>query len=287
MKDPKAEHLKPSSSPSSPTSSDFEFIISLSPTSRKSSLLCPADDLFYKGQLLPLQPSHRLSMVRTLLSSSSTSSSSDTATASRDSTGSSTSSDLSLLAELDSSRPSSATQDDEFKKPPTLHPPKKSNYFSLSKFSSVFLRKDNVNSRPKRITTSAKEVIRKYVKKVKPLYEKFTPKQSKMASNDRSSTPRTDVFSCNGIIRYSDENCSQSFSGNLRYPQRRRCIVSCPSSMRSSPTHPSMLRGGGGGGGGVRYSNPSTSEELQSAIEGAITHCKNSMNEFKDKKEGE
>ncbi|RWR93758.1 putative membrane-associated kinase regulator 1 [Cinnamomum micranthum f. kanehirae] len=281
-----------SSSPPSPTSSssssDFEFIISLSPTSKKSSShLCPADELFYKGQLLPLHLSPRLTMVRTLLASSS--SSSDTATASRDSTASSNSSyDLSL----DSARPSSATDDDDFKKPTFHSSNKKSKYFSFSKLSSVFLRKDprtpleSSSSSSKKITSSAKEVIRKYVKKVKPLYEKFTPKQSKMAASSSSDRPlmvRNSPVDCNAPIRRygKRENCSHSFSGNLRYPKMRSCTVSCPSSMRSSPTHSGVLRGGRG-----VYASSSSMEELQSAIEGAITHCKRSMNEFNEKKVG-
>ncbi|KAF2284161.1 hypothetical protein GH714_019659 [Hevea brasiliensis] len=68
----------PSHSFSSSSSSEFEFTISLSPR-KSSTAICPADELFYKGQLLPLHLSPRISMVRTiLLASSSTSSSSDT-----------------------------------------------------------------------------------------------------------------------------------------------------------------------------------------------------------------
>ncbi|KAJ8622691.1 hypothetical protein MRB53_031220 [Persea americana] len=208
-------------------------------------------------------------MVRTLLASSS--SSSDTATASRDSTASSNSSyDLSL----DSARPSSATDDEDFKKPTFHSSNKKSKYFSFSKLSSVFLRKDprtpleNSSSSSKKITSSAKEVIRKYVKKVKPLYEKFTPKQSKMAASSSSDRPlmvRNSPADCNAPIRRygKRENCSNSFSGNLRYPRMRSCTVSCPSSMRSSPTHSGVLRGGRG-----VYASSSSMEELQSAIEG-------------------
>nr|DAD35488.1 TPA_asm: hypothetical protein HUJ06_006128 [Nelumbo nucifera] len=88
-----------------------------------SSNLCPADELFYKGQLLPLHLSPRLSMVRTLLlASSSSSCSNSTTTASRDSTygsngsSSSFSGDLVLFTECDSSRPSSVTEEDEFKR---------------------------------------------------------------------------------------------------------------------------------------------------------------------------
>ncbi|KAK4482883.1 hypothetical protein RD792_010056 [Penstemon davidsonii] len=82
---------------------------------------------------------------------------------------------------------------------------------------------------------------------------------------------------------------TQSFSGNLRYPTRRRsCISSCPSSMRSSPSHAKngfgftqMGRAGGTTSTIAHYSDTSSMEELQSAIQGAIAHCKNSMMQSK------
>ncbi|KAM3755176.1 hypothetical protein ACB098_02G020600 [Castanea mollissima] len=319
----------PSHSFSSSSSSDFEFTISLSPR-KSSTTLCPADELFYKGQLLPLHLSPRLSMVRTLLlASSSTSSSSDTTTtASRDSTGSSNdshssfNSDLLLLAECDSSRPSSVTEDDEFKR---LHNPnntqiKKPKYFSLSRFSSVF-KKDPKSTRDadnnvsgssvKRMSSTAKEVIRKYMKKVKPLYEKLSQKQQQQQQQQQqkmggggggggvvtTSSTAARTVSLSVAKEHSDKIStrkesvsgliSQSFSGNLRYPRRKSCVSSCPSSMRSSPSHSGVLsRTGFTGtsttgtsrvGGGMYNSDTSSMEELQSAIQGAIAHCKNSM----------
>ncbi|KAF8392452.1 hypothetical protein HHK36_022794 [Tetracentron sinense] len=253
----------PSHSFSSSSSSDFEFTISLSPLKSSSSTLSPADDLFYKGQLLPLHLSPRLSMVRTLLlASSSTSSSSDTTTTtttSRDSSDShsSFSTDLLLLTECDSSRPSSATQEeDEFKQT------KKPKYFSLARFSSV------------------KQVVRKYLKKVRPLYEKFAHKQTLvlcLSTKVERSVKDREISGSN-----NNGGFCYSFSGNLRYPQRISCVASCPSSMRSSPSHSGVLyRNGhviaGTAVGGMYYADKSSMEELQSAIQGAIAHCKNSM----------
>lgn len=335
----------PSHSFSSSSSSDFEFTISLSPR-KSSTTLCPADELFYKGQLLPLHLSPRISMVRTLLlASSSTSSSSDTTTtASRDSTGSSNestssfTSDMVLVGDCDSSRPSSVTEDDEFRRLNNNHPhfqndvhlssqinKKGSNkYFSLSRFSSVFKKenksRENENvpgSSVKRISVTAKEVIRKYFKKVKPLYEKLSQKQQqKMGGHVHSTLPTStainttvtlstklersmkdidDVISGKDARKESTATTgvfSHSFSGNLRYPRRRGCVSSCPSSMRSSPSHSGVLCKNGfmGGsaagptsriaasaGGGMCYGDASSMEELQSAIQGAIAHCKNSM----------
>ncbi|CAK7327012.1 unnamed protein product [Dovyalis caffra] len=335
----------PSHSFSSSSSSDFEFTISLSPR-KSSTALCPADELFYKGQLLPLHLSPRISMVRTLLlASSSTSSSSDTTTtASRDSTGSSNdstssfTSDLVLLGDCDSSRPSSATEDDEFRRLNSNHPlfqshvhlnsqinKKGSNkYFSLSRFSSVF-KKENKNrendnvagSSVKRISVTAKEVIRKYFKKVKPLYEKLSQKQQqKMGGHEHSILPTSTINNTSVTLSMKSERSmkdiyddvpgkdarkgsttstgvfSHSFSGNLRYPRRRSCVSSCPSSMRSSPSHSGVLCKNGfmgsagtrsrtAAGGGMYYGDESSMEELQSAIQGAIAHCKNSMTQNK------
>ncbi|XP_072960186.1 probable membrane-associated kinase regulator 1 [Typha angustifolia] len=330
----------PRDASSSSSSSDFEFTVSLSPSSKRlSSQLCPADELFYKGQLLPLQLSPRISMVRTLLlSSSSTSSSSDTATSSsrdsngstsssRDSNGSTSSSfsaDLLLLpTDSDSSRPSSVTEEEYSKLssfPSTAKRPKY--YFSsfATRFSSVFLHRGGSkkdSSAPLDLDAkkpnSAKEVIKKCVKKVKPFYDKL--KQSNIQSsppplphNNNTTTKKTFSFSIRkekltptsatttkkhddddgGVLRHRRGVYihSNSFSGNLKFPRKKMAAASCPSSMRSSPSHSGLLCIGGGGSGGfpdllppVASSPPSASsmEELHSAIQGAIAHCKSSM----------
>lgn len=309
-------------SSSSSSSSDFEFTISVSPR-KSSSALCPADELFYKGQLLPLHLSPRISMVRTLLlASSSTSSSSccDTGTtASRDSTGSASSndssssfnSDLVLLAESDSSRPSSVTEDDEFRKlNGGFQQIKKAKYFSLTRLfrkekknrqdQETVSANNNNNSSVKRMSATAKDVIRKYVKKVKPLYEKLSQKQQqKMGGGgvtnatcvgsvrDQIAVSAKHNNNNNNTRKENSGGFSHSFSGNLRYPRRKSCVSSCPSSMRSSPSHSGILsRSGFSGvtvgrvGGGTYNSDESSMEELQSAIQGAIAHCKNSMNKI-------
>lgn len=289
----------PSSPSHSSSSSDFEFTISASP--RKTS--APADELFYKGQLLPLHQSPRLSMVRTLLlANSSSTSSSSTASDPRDSTGSSTdstssfSSDLALLTaavDCDSSRPS----------PVEEHQIKKCNkyyYFPLSRFSSVF-KKENKNHRQVHDSTvvtpssssikrTAREVIRKYLKKVKPLYEKLSlhkqPQQQKMAATTATMSflqvgPARDATElARSSLRSVDNSTrgfSHSFSGNLRYPRRKSCVSSCPSSMRSSPSHSGVLSRSVVLGAGRVAQYSSDMDELQSAIQGAIAHCKNSM----------
>lgn len=256
-------------------------------------------------------------MVRTLLlASSSTSSSDTTTTASRDSTGSASSndsgssfnSDLVLLAECDSSRPSSVTEDDEFRKlNGGFQQIKKSKYFSLTRLfkkenknrqdQETVSANNNNNSSVKKMSATAKEVIRKYMKKVKPLYEKLSQKQQqKMGGGVTNATCVRSVRDHIEVSAKHDNNntrkensggFSHSFSGNLRYPRRKSCVSSCPSSMRSSPSHSGILSrsgfsgvtgGGRVGGGGIYNSDTSSMEELQSAIQGAIAHCKNSMN---------
>ncbi|KAF8388033.1 hypothetical protein HHK36_026699 [Tetracentron sinense] len=232
-------------------------------------------------------------MVRTLLlASSSTSSSSDTTTtASRDSTGSSNdshssfSSDLVLLAECDSSRPSSVTEEDDLKRPNQSQNQnqqiKKPKYFSLARFSSAF-RKDSKSRDQENVSgSSVKRVISKYLKKVKPLYEKLSQKQQQIKIGTMATSKKDGEICVPNSRKDSNGGFSHSFSGNLRYPRRRSCISSCPSSMRSSPTHSGVLCRNGGVGGtrvaGTYHSDSSSMEELQSAIQGAIAHCKNSM----------
>jgi hypothetical protein len=183
---------------------------------------------------------------------------------------------------------------------------KPNKYFSLSRFSSVF-RKETVaktreaetvanstttnNSSVKRISVTAKEVIRKYFKKVKPLYEKLSQKQQQqqqtvedattITNTTTTLTTRTVMSLLQKTERSEKESnkkenvgmLSHSFSGNLRYPRKRSCVSSCPSSMRSSPSHSGVLSQKGV----LRAADASSMEELQSAIQGAITHCKNSL----------
>lgn len=347
------------SSSSSSSSSDFEFTVSLSPSSRRSSNhLCPADELFYKGQLLPLHLTPRITMVRTLLlaSSSTSSSSTDTTatTASRDSNGSSSSSASSaaadlvlLLPECDSSRPSSVTEEEARRamfSSSSTSAAKRGKYFSslANRFSSVFLNrggsKKDASGSPvameldyqapaplptgKRVNTTAKQVIKKYVNKVKPLYEKFSSSSQKNQSQNQNQKKKTFSFSirrekdltlmgnCSAVesMKKLDEEeledhgtgggsssssirgvfaQSHSFSGNLRYPRRKRCAGSCPSSMRSSPTHSGLLRMNNGSRPGgfpadspsLAASSSSSMEELQIAIQGAIAHCKSTISQ--------
>lgn len=155
------------------------------------------------------------------------------------------------------------------------------------------------------------QVIRRYLKKVKPLYEKLSTKQQQRMGKSAAAPSKLDDPVLRSATSLGDEASlaapakavsgrremgssvfNHSFSGNLRYPRisskRNAAASSCPSSMGSSPSHSGVLRRGGfpcpartGSGGGAAYfhgdSAASSMEELQSAIQGAIAHCKNSM----------
>lgn len=348
----------PSPASSSASSSEFEFTVTQSPGSKQRSAaqLCPADDLFYKGQLLPLHLLPRISMVRTLLlasaSTSSASASDSTSTSnssSRDSNGSTSSSFSTDCAALllpdsapSSSRPSSATDDDRHLNllrgtasyaglPPAKRTGKQYLSSFATRFSSVFLHRGGAPAAKKPSNKSlAKEVIKKYAKKVKPLYEKLSqiPKNQSNGSNQpppqtpaqqqqqqqgfkkpfsfsiRKKRGEEDQAAASAAVAATEVSAgkyahSNSFSGNLRFPRQKRCAASCPSSMRSSPNHSGMLSFGGAGGVGfpdvpaaaaaamagsigigpvsLSAASSSSMEELQSAIEGAIAHCKNTM----------
>ncbi|GJW72367.1 probable membrane-associated kinase regulator 1 [Tanacetum coccineum] len=125
-------------------------------------------------------------------------------------------------------------------------------------------------------------MIRKYLKKAKPLYEKLSQRQGhdftaqKMVPSTKSI--RSGLNSVENTRNNENDVISYLFSGNLRYPRRRSCVSSCPSSMRSSPSHSGILcKNTVVKGAGIYSSNSLSIEELQSAIQGAIAHCKNSM----------
>ncbi|XP_031474828.1 probable membrane-associated kinase regulator 1 [Nymphaea colorata] len=333
-------HLSHSSSASSSTSQDFEFTVSLSPVVKKTSpSLCPADDLFFKGQLLPLHLPPRLHAIQTLITPSNaaappppsppTTKTTTTRSFSRSSgsnfpippppalthsaavessgwSSEATSSRDSNSSSCDSSRrPSSATTDDDDPSHPTTH--KKFRHFARfphkkqpplppisapplplppppaaaaqqkpqpkATLSSIFITKS------KKMSKSAKQVFQKYLNKMKPLYDKI----SHHRIEDRFVKGRD---SCSSGISYhsvgshSFHGHTHSFSGNLRSSKRKgrggghAYAGSCPSSMRSSPSHSGVLSYGEFSS----YSMDSSSmQELHSAIQGAIAHCKSSV----------
>ncbi|KAG6597455.1 putative membrane-associated kinase regulator 1, partial [Cucurbita argyrosperma subsp. sororia] len=287
----------PKNSFSSSSSSDFEFTVSISPR-KSSTALCPADELFCNGHLLPLH-SRRNSLVPTLLPSSSTSSSADsTTTTSRDSTGSSSTDHSRSSSQNDPNRPTS--DDADLKLRTRQRHDKKCKQFSFARFSSVFRKEPKNNtgsssthggeSRPPRVKgigSTAKEVIKKCFRKVQL---KIGSKSCHSATAAAHTAESAKDSSLNPGKTEESGRFSLSFSGNLRYPRGRSSFLpSCPSSTRSSPSHSGVLRRGGvqslssvSGYGSSYSADMSSMEELHSAIQGAIAHCKNSLIQTKD-----
>ncbi|XP_076898146.1 putative membrane-associated kinase regulator 1 [Bidens hawaiensis] len=243
-------HTLPSTPIHRRTSSDFAFTVSLSPPNSSTANLRPADELFYNGQLLPLHLSPPNSMVRTLL----------TTTARH-------SSDYHPPLSYTSPRPISAIEggNDHLSHKPshfnaqttTASTPNKAlinKQFSFNRFSSVF-RKETKPSSAEPVTVSLTQKIRKYMKKLSKYYcEKTTPP----------------------IVK-RDDIISYSFSGNLRFLRKTSCVSSCPSTTPSSPYHSGVLQQKNIVESYTNRLSSSTEQELQSAIQGAIAHCKNSM----------
>eukprot|EP00252_Welwitschia_mirabilis_P010887 TRINITY_DN2450_c0_g1_i2.p1 TRINITY_DN2450_c0_g1~~TRINITY_DN2450_c0_g1_i2.p1 ORF type:complete len:322 (+),score=41.66 TRINITY_DN2450_c0_g1_i2:250-1215(+) len=122
---------------------------------------------------------------------------------------------------------------------------------------------------------SPKEILHKYLylKMMKPLCEMLHSR--KAGKENLRCAQRVDSGCGNDLRRIN-------FSGNLQ-PKRSKWSSSsssqklggssCPSSMRSSPTHSGLLVGA------LPPKSPdmSTMEDLQNAIQGAIAHCKKTI----------
>ncbi|KAL5982442.1 hypothetical protein ACLOJK_016513 [Asimina triloba] len=250
----------PPSSSSSP-SHDFSFTFSLQPTSQTTPPtptsvrgmfnttnkahhppsiaidLSPADEIFFHGHLLPLR----------LFSHTSTSP--RTSTTSLD--------NLSL--------PIRDFMEDTHKKPTSESNaggaktgPKNSNsfsLFSLAKWRKVF----DVGNRKdikKKVSLDVGRALKRYARAFRPI-----------------------LFFRGGEKEKQEVRQQQySFSGNLNsrwrreWGGRRGGEFSAPASMRTSPTNSGLLLATA-----AAPSNDSTMEELQSAIQAAIAHCKNSI----------
>ncbi|KAK6130351.1 hypothetical protein DH2020_035908 [Rehmannia glutinosa] len=285
--------------PSSPThsSSDFEFTISLSPR-KSSAALCPADELFTKASYspstsLPASP-------WSVLSSSPLPPPPPPPTPPPP-------------PPATPPPPIPPPPTSSVPTPPALAPPPTMNsnasLITPPPTTTSSTSDQNRKQKPavvKRHRREARELKREgshtqVLEKVKPLYEKLSQKQQQQQQQKTSRTPPpraaapplSSGFSRSAnttfcVMKDTDHefmkeinpnsNFPNSFSGNLRCPRRRRsCISSCPSSMMSSP------RRGESGFGYTQMgrvgcnSDASSMEELQSAIQGAIAHCKNSM----------
>eukprot|EP01018_Ginkgo_biloba_P036838 Gb_04579 [translate_table: standard] len=126
---------------------------------------------------------------------------------------------------------------------------------------------------------SAKEVVQKYLRMVKPLYEKISQRYDHQGSffghlrmDECGNASAVENTIKSTTERRQSRSAHVSFPGNLRIGRRKSGVGSCPSSMHSSPSHSGILTGM------YTSTSDSTMEELQNAIQGAIAHCKNSIN---------
>uniref|UniRef100_A0A5K1FLK3 BRI1 kinase inhibitor 1 n=2 Tax=Nymphaea colorata TaxID=210225 RepID=A0A5K1FLK3_9MAGN len=228
-------------SPSSSPTHDFEFTISLCPSlsldkHRPPSYeidLCPADDLFYQGHLLPLHYHHLFSTPR-----SSCTSKDESSHHHHDHRPQQPCHQESMdQNDKKSSAEGRSSSEDAENSRKTKQ--KSFSLFTLKKGSKLGLR-------------SAKEVIERYVRMVKP----FFARKSKEAEDQR--------FGYYGRNRQKwSGHASQSFSN-------QRCRSSAPCSTMTSPGNSGILCA-------IPSSSDSTMEDLQNAIQAAIAHCKNSI----------
>ncbi|XP_077213800.1 BRI1 kinase inhibitor 1 [Tasmannia lanceolata] len=260
-------HTSSPPSTSSP-SHEFSFTISLHPSTTTTTTtekcnpppsfaidLSPADDIFFHGHLLPLH----------LLSHSSISP--RTSTTSLDSlnfplrgfdnhkptTTTSTTTTTTTTTATNNNNTTSGTNGRNKSKSFSL--------FGLAKWRKTFEMTDREEER-KKVRLDIRRIIKQYARVVRgALFFKGGEKEK-------------------GELRRQPH----SFSGNLNsrwkeWGGRRGGIFSAPASMRTSPTNSGLLLATAT----ISSSNDSTMEELQSAIQAAIAHCKNSIAAQEDK----
>lgn len=230
--------------------------------------LTPAGEIFFQGQLLPLRPlsDHHP----------------DTVDTPRSSTNSMESFTLPINLLYYHSNPIGNTSfhchhqttfsdSDEADVTTTNHNRSKSKSFSIfgiPKWKKRFDDEkevdndDQTKERNKKLKLDIGQVIKRYMKMVRPLLS--------FPKSRRSST------------KYNHHSYSFSSNSMSRKPQkmskggRRRGQLSAPASMRASPANSGILVASGCVSP-TKSTSESSMEELQAAIQAAIAHCKNSI----------
>lgn len=289
--DGKASPASPPSSSSSPTH-EFSFTISLHqqppsihdrvlnqsppPLSNSAIDLSPADNIFFHGHLLPL---HLLSQFPMISPQNSSTNSLDIFTLPIR--------DL-LIEEEDETILNEEISSNDTDNNAKLHEncnytsteaqgrvkSKSFSLFSLSKWRKgrqADREKDDQETRhdKKKLKFDVvNQVLKRYMKMIRPLLS-FRPSAESRRSS--SSSP---------IVARRFQNQPHSFSGSTSSRKedqfrvrRRRREFSAPASMRTSPANSGPLTPNGA----FSPTSDSTMEELQAAIQAAITHCKNSI----------
>lgn len=260
-------------SPPSATSSpahEFSFTISLHqpPTTTAATLhdktkppppftavdLSPADDIFFHGHLLPLRLLSHLPV------------------SPRSSTNSLDSFTLPITELfLDEQNPNenkeSSPYDTEITKCHDMNDGSKIKGRVKSKSFSIFglpkwrREKDLDREREKKkLKFDVSDVLKRYMKMVRPLLSFRGSRKSMNRQFHHQS------YSFSGSL---------SSRGNQEQFRGRRGQISAPASMRTSPTNSGLLVATGALA--ASSTSDSTMEELQAAIQAAITHCKNSI----------
>ncbi|CAA2967545.1 probable membrane-associated kinase regulator 4 [Olea europaea var. sylvestris] len=274
---------------SSPKSRDFEFQMS-SVCSEKDTTTSPADELFYKGKLLPLHLPPRLQMVQSLLSTTSSGggatnkegsfpfvSSCSTAPC----TNTNTPLDSCNISPSESCRVSCELNPDEY-------------FFEWSTELSSFI-KNNHNRHPKKSWTSKRLKFFKHSilgTKLKASRAYLKSLFSKSACSEAETLPKTENFSnkyfkvaqknptIGSIIeniekeRIEDNVHRRSFSSAIKRHSPTKCLSS--SSSNSSSASSSFSYNLNNVHELHLLKRSSSAPENEGSIEAAIAHCKKS-----------
>ncbi|KFK36637.1 hypothetical protein AALP_AA4G150800 [Arabis alpina] len=256
---------------SPPHNREFEFQMCSSAVASSES---PADELFYKGQLLPLHLPPRLKMVQKLLLASS-STVSATATNTPVSVSVSPRAAVSSPRRFSSSEIEVSGQDEQC-------------YFEISTELKRYIENNNIgNSWSKKIKhSSISQKLKASRAYIKGLFSKPGCSDSSEIHNIKASkssklkNPFTKTESTNPQLLIH----RRSFSGVIqRQQQQQHSQAKCSSSSSSSSSSASSLSSSFSFGSNgsldlqtlMRSSNASS--EIDNSIEGAIEHCKQSF----------
>ncbi|CAA7395164.1 unnamed protein product [Spirodela intermedia] len=274
-------------SPCSSPSHEFSFTISFhhpsssggggkSPLSRCHVYdLAPADDIFFHGHLLPLQILSHTPPPVPARASEAAAVPAAAAAALEQSRRSSGSAANTVSSSSSCSTASSGGENRERMKKKLV-----SSLFTgvgrWWKTPEAGERDEDEEKRRKKRTAAfdaMSRLVKKYVAAVEPLF------------SFRGGTEKRHQLQRRPYSFTGNSNAKATMGRDEQW-RRRRGELSAPASMRTSPTNSGLLvataaAAAGGGSGGS--SEESTMEELQSAIEAAIAHCKNSIAATKEK----
>ncbi|KAG2332600.1 hypothetical protein Bca4012_017838 [Brassica carinata] len=229
---------------SPPQSREFEFQMCSSAVSSGESTTSPADDLFYKGQLLPLHLPPRLQMVQKLLASSSIAAK-DTPTSPRA---------AAFLPGRFSSSEIEVRSQDELKR------------FIESNVNLEKSKKIKQSSITQKLKAS-----RAYIRS---LFSKPGCSDSSEIKNSKSSKNKNPLGKQDQSSPLSHR---RSFSGVIQKHSPAKCSSSLSSSSRSSLSSSFSFGSNGSLDLQTLMRSSNASSEVDNSIEGAIKHCKQSF----------